>query len=218
MKKILGVLLLTLLVGAVQAAQPENLSRREKMLLRYGPKPTVAVKASAADTFLRAVRQGDLEAIAQVTDKETLTAQDKFGNNAFHLAPNAATIQAVAGQVRRMLGEEEDFVAMLSTLRNQRNWVGETPLMTHINYGDADTFQLLYEGSSLAEKVRAARLVNKGGALEPTAWVLKQVARVQSTDNSGRTVAQAALAHYQSGNLAMQSVVEFFQKNASYLF
>ena len=217
MKKILWVLLLGMCVGAVYATEAPESGRRGQMLLRYAPKNVQAEKTSATDEFLKAVRQGNLEYLLKVTDKNLLTAHDKFGNNIFHLAPNASTVQTLAGLVRELVGED-GMLSVLSQLRNERNQFGETPLLRHVNIGIADTFELLYKGSQLASDVRQARLVNKGDALIPTAMVFQGTAIAHSKDNSGRTVAQAALTHCQTGNAPLCRVAETFQTEAPYLF
>lgn len=230
MKKILWVLLLAMCVGSLYAANDTATGRRAEMLLRYTPKNTViknsvtaksaevaVKKIITAEDFLKAVRGGKIDEILQVKDKTFLTAQDKFENNIFHLAPNASTVQALAGLVRNLMGEEE-FLPMLKALRDQRNKSGETPLMYHVNFGIADTFDLLYKGSTLAADIHQVRLVDKGQALDNTAWAFKGTAIAHSKDNSGRTVAQAALANCQMGNAAMCHIAERFQATAPYLF
>ena len=209
MKKIIFVLLVALFVPAVQAVaiEGQTASRREAMLRRYAP------KISSAQALLRAAQEGDVSQIATLTQAAFLLETDKFGNNCFHLAKNADTVQALAAAARRL---EPNYLGVIVRLRNQRNQAGETPLMRHINYGKADTFTLLYEGSELAAAVRDARRVDKGGALSATAEIKKGVAISLSKDGAARTVAQAALANAQAPG--MNKVVEFFKKNAPYLF
>ena len=216
MKHILFLLVFALLVPAVQAAPNapvQAMSRRQIMVQRYSP------KAQTEEQFLEAVRRGDTGVIFSSMQESFLKATDKFGNNCFHLAKDAATVQALAAGIRRLKSKDafpEDYLSFINYLRNQRNNMGEIPLMTHINYGKADTFQLLYTGTKLAAAIRAARSVDKGGALSATADIKKNVAIALSTDNSGRTVAQAALANREAPE--MEKVIAFFEENASYLF
>lgn len=217
MKKILWVFLLVMGVGSLYAADNSSTGRRAQMLLRYAPKTVTASNPVAAADFLKAVSQGNMEYILQITDKNLLFAQDKFENNIFHLAPNASTVQALAGLVRDLMGEDE-FLLTLNSLRNQRNQFGETPLIRHINFGISDTFELLFKGSELASDIHTVRLVDKGEALNNTAWVFKGTAIAHSKDKSGRTVAQAALAHCQAGNAEMCKIKDNFQARAPYLF
>ncbi len=217
MKKILWVLLLVMCVGSLYAANNSATGRRAQMLLRYAPKTVTVAKTAATEEFLKAVRQGNTEYILQVKDKSLLFAQDKFENNIFHLAPNASTVQALAGLVRDLMGEDE-FLPTLNSLRNQRNQFGETPLIRHINFGISDTFDLLFKGSELASDIHTVRLVDKGEALNNTAWVFKGTAIAHSKDKSGRTVAQAALANCQAGNADMCKIKDEFQTRAPYLF
>lgn len=215
MKHILVILVLALFVPTLQAetvvAQGTS-SRRQEMLQRYARKSAVK-QVLTAEQFLEVARKGDTDAIASVTQLDFFKQTDKFSNNCFHLAKDAATVQALAAAIRRL---DNNFQAEIKRLRNQRNDMGETPLLAHINYGKADTFALLYEGSDLAEAVREVRLVDKGGALSVTASIKKGIARSLSQDISGRTVAQAALANMEQPGMA--SVVEYFQIHAPYLF
>lgn len=183
----------------------------------YYPSATVAKAApviSSEREFLTAAKNGEQEAILRVNDSSWLLATDKFGNNCFHLAKDTSTLQALAATIRR-LSPEQSF-SIISQLRNQRNNMGETPLMAHINYGKADTFRLLYEGSELAGAIREAKAVSTGGALLEVAEIKEGVALSFAKDNSGRTVAQAAQANYNYPG--MSRVVEFFQREAPYLF
>lgn len=181
----------------------------------YSYSPTQRV-VSKTDQFLQAAKEGNTAFFTTLQDGSVLKAKDKFGNNAFHLAKNAATVQAIAAAVRRLSGEGFFPYEVLALLRNQRNNVGETPLMAHINYGKTDTFQLLYEGSELAQAIRDTEAINIGGALASVAGIKESVVRSMACDNSGRTVAQAA----QVNRLVpgMGHVVQFFEKHAPYLF
>ena len=169
---------------------------------------------SSEKEFLAAAKDGQQEAILKLKESAWLLATDKFGNNCFHLAKDAPTLQALAAAVRR-LSPEQSF-SIISRLRNQRNNMGETPLMAHINYGKADTFRLLYEGSELAGAIREAKSVSTGGALLEVAEIKEGVVLSLAKDNSGRTVAQAAQANY--NRPGMSRVVEFFRQEAPYLF
>ncbi|MBR4681799.1 MAG: hypothetical protein IKP06_00620 [Elusimicrobiaceae bacterium] len=169
---------------------------------------------SSEKEFLAAAKDGQREAILKLKESAWLLATDKFGNNCFHLAKDAPTLQALAAAVRR-LSPEQSF-SIISRLRNQRNNMGETPLMAHINYGKADTFRLLYEGSELAGAIREAKSVSTGGALLEVAEIKEGVVLSLAKDNSGRTVAQAAQANY--NRPGMSRVVEFFRQEAPYLF
>ena len=174
----------------------------------------VTLTISSEEAFLVAAKEGRKEAIIQMKGSAWLLATDKFGNNCFHLAKDASTLQVLAAAVRRL--EPKQSFLIISQLRNQRNNMGETPLMAHINYGKADTFRLLYEGSELASAIREAKAVNTGGALLQVAEIKEGVVLSLAKDNSGRTVAQAALANYNYPG--MGEVIEFFRHEASYLF
>ena len=207
MKKILWVLLVALCVGSVQAAPSVFTagSRRQVMVEKYG------VKKVSADEFLKAVTKGDTTLIGQVKDLAVLKAQDKFGNNCFHLAKNKVTLLAIAAVARQL--DQEDYLTTFQELRDQRNHMGETPLMYHINIGQTEMFEELYRGSALQNAIRTANAVNnKGAALINTANVRIKLARQEGSDYSGRTVADAARAN------GLQKVVQFFENNAPYMF
>ena len=207
MKKILWVLLLAFCVGFVQAAPSAVTagSRRQAMVEKYG------VKKISADEFLKAVSKGDTALIGQVKDLALLKAQDKFGNNCFHLAKNKVTLLTIAAVARQL--NEEDYLTTFQALRDQRNHMGETPLMYHINIGKTEMFEELYRGSSLQNAIRTANAVNnKGAALVNTANVRIKLARQEGSDFSGRTVADAAKAN------GLQEVVQFFENHAPYMF
>ena len=221
MKKALFLLILTLFVAALQAsADDTKLSRRQSMIERYAPKNVAAEQHSGVigpvtvEKFFEAVRKGNTDFILTLTQPELFVQTDKFGNNCFHLAKDAATIQMLSAMMRRL--DNQNFREHIRALRNQRNDMGETPLMAHINYGKADTFKLLYEGSDLADAIRSARAVDKGGALGDTAKIKKGIARAKSKDASGRTVAQAALAN--ADKPGMGQVIAYFETYADFLF
>lgn len=205
MKKIIFILLIMFSVGAVQAA-PFVSSASENRQGIVARKNTVD---TPADKFLEAVSNGDTQAVLNVQDKKLLRAQDKFGNNCFHLAKNRATLLAIASVARQL---DEDYLELFKTLRNQRNQMGETPLMYQISFAKTEMFKDLYGGSHLQKLVREANAVNTGAALIDTANVKKQLARAEASDKSGRTVADAARAN------GLEEVVLFFQKHAPYLF
>ena len=209
MKKLLCILLLAFCVptGLTLCAQAGSLGRLA-MVQKY-------VKKVTSEQFLQAARQADLAVIAQVKDYAVFSATDKFGNNALHLAKNAATVKAIEKAVIQAAGEEVGE-EILTQLRNQRNHMNETPVMAHISYGKADTFELLYKGTRLAEAIREVRSVDRGGALTITADIKKANTRALSADKSGRTIAQAALAN--ADKPGMQQIVYFFEANARYLF
>lgn len=215
MKKILFILLVVLFAGSATMAVADDVKpgqRRAQMLQQYVKKNPAA--AVSEENFLNMVKEGDVDAISKVQDIALFQANDKFGNNCFHLAPDAATLQALAGVVRRLNPAllEETF----SRLRNERNDMGETPLMAHVSYGKAETFFLLYRGSELEMNIRQVQAIDKGGALSSAASIRKGVVVALSKDMSGRTVAQAALANADKPN--MSRVINFFRANAPYLF
>ena len=215
MKHIFFLLVFALLVPAVQAAPvtaQTGASRRQIMLQRYATKAAVT-KALTAEGFLEAATKGDTETIFSVKDITLFDQTDKFSNNCFHLAKDEATLQALAAVIRRL--DENNSRRIIRQLRNQRNNMGETPLMRQINLGKAQMFEPLYRGSELAESIRETRSVSKGGALNIPAKIKEGITKSLSKDNSGRTVAQAALANINEPG--MDKVVAYFEEHAPYL-
>lgn len=210
MKNIFSFLLVVSLSFCGMLAQAQS----RPLLDKHTAVRTQLKAVSSAEEFLSVVRKGDTAAILSVQDAALLQVTDKFGNNCFHLAKDALTLQSLGKVVRRLTAQQA--FATINHLRNQRNNMGETPLMAHINYGKTDTFQLLYEGSELAGAIREARSVSMGGSLLPVAEIKQGVVLTLSKDNSGRTVAQAALANRDFPG--MESIVQFFDKQAPYLF
>ncbi len=209
MKNILFILIACLLVtvvNAAPAAEGSSSSRRAELIQLYNQK----------DLLLTAAKNGDLPRLNELGAKARgasfFLVTDKFGNNVFHLAKDAQTVQTIAYWIRQSDNKVADTIA---TLRNQRNQFGETPLMMHINYGKTDTFQLLYAGSQLEKAVRDAKSANNGGAMSVTAGIKNGIVRSYASDNSGRTVAEAARANSQVAG--MEKVIAFFEKNAPYL-
>ena len=221
MKRILFVLSILFLAGSFVAAEQARVSagvsqNRANMVRKYLEKK-IERDATVNYNLLEAVKKGDMKSIENVRDLNQLFAKDKFGNNCFHLAPNAATLQALATSVRRLAPEQINPV--LAKLRNERNNSGETPLMAHINAGRTETFRLLYQNSELESLIKEVQRVDKGGALSETAQIKRNEAIIASQDNSGRTVAQAAQAMVNSriGGEGMEKIVLFFKRHAPYL-
>lgn len=213
MKNILFILMACLLVTPVFSAPRADapvMGRRAEMVQRYNQK-------ALGEQLLSFAKEGDVASINALAERAKngsyLMFVDKFGNNAFHLAKDAQTVQAIAAAVRQMY--TRNFVEKIGILRNQRNQSGETPLMAHINYGKADTFFLLYVGSDLQKAVNAVKAVNKGGALDITAGIKKGVVVSLAQDASGRNVAQAARANASAEG--MDRVIAFLNQEASYL-
>ena len=193
------------LVVVTSVLSAKETSRREIMLSKYLPIRT-------EQDLLQAAANGNLYVLRTLEDSSLLTATDKFGNNCLHLAKDAATVEVLTGRLQPVANTGN---SILKRLRDQRNHVGETPLMAHINRGQSDTFFLLYRGSSLADDIRQTKQTQKG-ALRIIHNIKKSIALENSKDNSGRTVAQAANANAQAPG--MNYVIRFFQQEAPYLF
>lgn len=222
MKKFLSLVLVALIVSAVQAAPsfstiPTN-SRRQEMVQRY------VSKHSLESRFWEAVDKGDIAFIDQLEDAVLLTKTDKFGNNCFHRAKNAATVQALSAAIRRIYKEQAPGI--LHGLINQKNkTMNETPAQAHLSVGKTDTFALLFASekgtlqasSDLAVAISKLRpTMHLTGPIAISTTLEKERIRSLSQDKAGRTIAQVALAN--ANQPGMDNVIRYFQANAPYLF
>lgn len=178
MKKILWVLLLALCVVSVQAAPSvvTTGSRRQVMLEKY------AQKNLTEQEFLREVKAGNSDLLARVKNLSSLvTAQDSFGNNCLHLAPTPEVLNVLAAAARRA----DDTYVTFFRLLNQRNHIGETPLLYQLRAGHAFAYEKLFRGSALEAAIVRVNAVSGGGALVTPAEVQKGVARLEGSDKAG---------------------------------
>ena len=219
MKKITFILMLGLMVASLNAAPLKDTvqTRRAQMVERYLIKQRVQI-AEVTAALISASKSGDIEAIAKwassTTQPSPLLGTDKFGNNVFHVAKDASTVQALAAAVRTLY--KNDYAEKIAFLKNQRNQVGETPLMMHVGYGRTETFNLFYDGSDLEEAIKKMQSVNKGGLFSPVAAILQSEVVRLSQDNSGRSFCQAARAGM-SYYPHLQEVVTFCKVNVPFL-
>lgn len=216
MKNILFILIACLLGTMVNAApaQTGSVSRRNLMIKLYSQQRT---RAEMGETFLEAVKKGDVQTISalesRAQDGAYLLAVDKFGNNAFHLAKDAPTLQVVARSIRNLYKKE--FPAKIIDLKNQPNHSGATPAVQTVLDLKADKFFVLLENSSLQESIRRVKSLSKGGALDVAASALagEVVKQLQIAD--GFTVVDFARANEQVEG--MDKVISFFNENVPYL-
>ena len=109
--------------------------------------------------IIKLARQGDVKTLQSLTqypaDGKFLLVTDNYGNNLFHVAKNADTVQAVASLIRRYYGAKA--ARKIEQLADARNQLDETPLHTQINAAHTDTFRPIYTYTSLKKKNDAAR-------------------------------------------------------------
>lgn len=222
MKKFLSLVLVALIVSAVQAAPSFNVMptsvRRHEMVQRYMPKETLE------NRFWEAVDKGQTAFIDRLEDASLLVKQDKFGNNCFHRAKNAATVQALAAAMRRLYKDQAPVV-LHDLINHKNNTMGEIPAQTHLSVGKTDTFALLFASEQGTLQARADLAVaisklrpnmNLTGPIAISTSLEKERIRVMSQDKAGRTIAQVALAN--ANQPGMDNVIRYFQANAPYLF
>ena len=103
---------------------------------------------------LKLARQGDVKTLLHLAENapsgQFLFAKDRYGNNIFHVAKNADTLQAAAALIRRFFSIQA--AQTIRQLVNTPNTLGETPLYAQINAAHADTFRTVYTYSSLKQK------------------------------------------------------------------
>ena len=118
-----------------------------------------APDAYGTPLIIKLARQGDARTLVSLSqypaDGKFLMVTDKYGNNLFHVAKNADTVQAVASLIRRYYGAKT--AQKIAQLVDARNKLGETPLLAQINAAHADTFRPIYAYTSLKKKNDAAR-------------------------------------------------------------
>lgn len=174
-------------------------------------------QAEMNEKFLEAVKKGDVETIGQLETQANnpsyLMATDGFGNNAFHLAKDVYTVQAVARSLRNLYKDE--FSAKILTLKNQPNNSGVIPAVQAVFDLHPANFSILLDGSNLERDIAEVKSLSKGGALAVavSAKQPKVVAQVQLAE--GFTAAK--FARDNQNVEGMDEVVAFFAENAPYL-
>ena len=150
-------------VLAAQAARPVDSGRLAAVLSAKSAQEMDAFLSKADEygtpLIIKLARQGDVKTLQTLPSYAQtgnfLSATDKYGNNLFHVAKNADTVQAVALLVRRYYGPQT--TRKIKQLANARNKLNETPLHAQINAAHTDTFRLIYNYTSLKEKNDMAR-------------------------------------------------------------
>ncbi len=169
------------------------------------------------EKFLDAVKKGDVETIgsleAQAKNPSYLMATDKFGNNAFHLAKDIHTVQAVARSIRNLYKDE--FSGKILALKNQANASGVIPAVQAVFDLRPANFFVLLEQTDLKQDILKVKSLSRGGALAIAADAKqdKVLAGVKLAD--GFTAVDFARANQQVQG--MDEVVAYFAENAPYL-
>lgn len=216
MKNILFILIACLMVTMVKAAPnaETSFSRRAFLIQFYNQQKQTA---ELGEAFLASVKKGDVQSLAELEarakDGSYLMATDKFGNNAFHLAKDAVTVQAVARSIRHLY--KDNFPNKILALKNQTNESGATPAVQAVLDLRPGKFLVLLDKSDLQQDILKVKSLRKGGALTVAAEAeqAKVVAGVQLAD--GYTAVDFARANSQVDG--MDQVLAFFAENAPYL-
>ena len=200
---VLTILVLGLAPAMVHASPISNLEQRISTVVTAQSAQRIEAHFAAKDAhgtplIIALARQGNVRGILQAKAAASghfLTATDAYGNNVFHAAKNADTVQVLASLIRHFYGGQTP--QLLTTLVDAKNLQGETPLMAQINAGHADTFVPLYAHSTL-KKANAATIrqlarlrgVNDTVAGPNREIYCQEVIRLSSV--GGRTLLQAA--------------------------
>lgn len=153
------VTLITLLVVGTLQAEPISDTLNKRLSIAVEKNASYDKQLSSLDAYgtpliIKLARQGNTKLLTQLAQNagngDFLNAKDKYGNNLFHVAKNADTVQVVASLVRRFYGA--NTTQQITRMVDQRNLLSETPLLAQINAGHADTFRPLYRHSTLKVK------------------------------------------------------------------
>lgn len=165
MKNILTAILLGIFFPVTLCAQHPAVSET-RLSAALNAKTALGADAylSAPDAYgtplvLKLARQGDVKTLVNLAKSpaggQFLLVTDKYGNNLFHVAKNADTVQAVASLFRRFYGAKA--TQKITQLANARNKLGEAPLNAQINAAHTDTFRPIYAYTTLKQKNDTAR-------------------------------------------------------------
>lgn len=198
------VTLITLLVVGTLQAEPISDTLNKRLSIAVEKNASYDKQLSSLDAYgtpliIKLARQGNTKLLTQLAQNagngDFLNAKDKYGNNLFHVAKNADTVQVVASLVRRFYGA--NTTQQITRMVDQRNLLSETPLLAQINAGHADTFRALYSLSTLKTtndmfKNQLSRLKGSGPSLvaEHKAMYCQKIRDLASAN--GRTLLQAA--------------------------
>lgn len=204
----LFILLIALFVPVILQAQHNHTIDTARLTRLLEARATEGVDSllSAPDSYgtplvIKLARQGEVQTLLSLTqypsEGKFLFATDKYGNNLFHVAKNADTVQAIASLVRRFYGNNAS--KQIARLADTPNLLGERPLNAQINAAHADTFRPIYTYTSLKKKndVARAQLSRLHGADER---IFKQNKTIYCQDITaassagGQTLLQAAQA------------------------
>ena len=200
MKLFITVTAAVFLSTPVVAGQPSNLLTQRvnnaiAVQLTHNP---AATDKYGTPHMIKWARQGDIQSLRQAAayakDGNFLNIRDSYGNNLFHVAKNADTVQAIASLIRQFYGEKTS--KQIATLVNQRNRADETPLHAQINAAHADTFRPLYRYSLLKQRNEEAR--KQLARLQGNPTLMAQHKAIYCADiyklasAQGRTLLQAA--------------------------
>ncbi len=162
MKRIIYLFVILCTIGLLPktpfAAPLANLEQHINQAVKSQSAQQIEARFSTPDAhgtplIIKLARQGDVKTILQAkaaTSGKFLLVKDAYGNNVFHVAKNADTVQAIASLLRHFYAGQTSL--QITALVDARNAQGETPLLAQINAGHADTFIPLYTYSTLKQK------------------------------------------------------------------
>lgn len=206
MKNLFFILIACLTVTWIHAA-PSVSSKREAAVKRQ------LEKKITVEMFLNAVQKGNRDQISAIADKQEngtfLLTQDSFGNNVFHLAKDADTVQLLGSYFRKFFGKKASEA--INQMKKQQNQTGAIPVLAQVDLGHEDAFWALFNDSELEKAIYDAKSVDYGGALAETARHKRALVERMSQDLGGRNFCKAARMN------GLFTVAGFCKENAPYL-
>lgn len=151
MKKIY-IMILWFLLAPIASVQATSVARIDVRVT------SEILQAERQYAVLSLVQQGDVAALRKAlpsVQKESLSQQDDYGNNVFHLAKKKEMFSFLWNLFPQ---EQREKLLM------QRNKAGEIPMMMHIMYGEEDIFLQYFPKTHLYKQFQSvtADLQKKG--------------------------------------------------------
>jgi len=196
---IVGAIIAVLLISPIaQAKGPSSFQDRvEAAAVKVSQD---AHKTPAIIKLARAGETAKLKILFQQTPKQDLAAlldaHDDYGNNVFHVAKDAGTLQTLSSMIRQVYGAKA--TQQITRMVDERNDSGETTFHAQINASHPFMFRLLYPYSTLKKendivKAQLARQRGSGPAVfaKNKAIQCKEIRKLASS-RGGYTILQSA--------------------------
>lgn len=222
MKKAVFILIGILYAGAAIASPVKTADRLDRVRsLRLPARHTVDLERenNFGDTpVFSAALKGDVAALryfqSVASDGGYLLRAGKNGNNVLHVARDLKTFDALVAGIKHFY--PQTYRVKVTGLLEQKNQSLETPLRTHLNYGQADIFLKYFRVTSLYERMgRVRNDLARGGIAAEVAKEKANKLAEDSKDISGLTAYQAAAL--KAERPGMRQVMRAIEQQAPYL-